>query len=345
VDQPSLVRGCGSVPQPWRGRRDSGSARWASVAEPRHLPRPLAPENAHAGHQQLRATQRRQITVLVRGLENFAAHGTLPHPVARKRAPNPHVRPSRHVDLVHGRGTQRTLQLFPQKVETSRTREHGRSAARLQRHHHLAGQSQSTYRAREAMDRGRIVLACPGSGGTRDRLIANLRGSDSAGRPAPRTSRSAPAARPGCPRRRRHRSAPHRGRPKTAGGYRAAYQLAPLPREGRRRGGMPAGVVGTGQAGPLPTPTRSVQVSLGAADVSGGKPARSGRKAAPARIIRETEESGRAARQRPRPGTGGNSSHADSTYLAGDGLDGFIGWFADWWLPRGCRLTEPNRDG
>jgi hypothetical protein len=38
----------------------------------------------------------------------------------------------------------------------------------------LLGQSQSTYRAREAMDRGKIVLACPGSGGTRDRLIANL---------------------------------------------------------------------------------------------------------------------------------------------------------------------------
>ncbi len=38
----------------------------------------------------------------------------------------------------------------------------------------LLGQSQSTYRVREAMDKGRIVLACPGSGGTRDRLIANL---------------------------------------------------------------------------------------------------------------------------------------------------------------------------
>lgn len=38
----------------------------------------------------------------------------------------------------------------------------------------LLGQSQSTYRIREAMDRGLIVLACPGSGGTRDRLIANL---------------------------------------------------------------------------------------------------------------------------------------------------------------------------
>ncbi len=38
----------------------------------------------------------------------------------------------------------------------------------------LLGQSESTYRAREAMDRGLIVLACPGSGGNRDRLLANL---------------------------------------------------------------------------------------------------------------------------------------------------------------------------
>lgn len=38
----------------------------------------------------------------------------------------------------------------------------------------LLGQSQSTYRVREAMDKGKIVLACPGSGGTRDRLVANL---------------------------------------------------------------------------------------------------------------------------------------------------------------------------
>lgn len=38
----------------------------------------------------------------------------------------------------------------------------------------LLGQSQSTYRAREAMDRGQIVLVCPGSGGARDRLLANL---------------------------------------------------------------------------------------------------------------------------------------------------------------------------
>lgn len=38
----------------------------------------------------------------------------------------------------------------------------------------LLGQSRSTYRAREAMDAGKIVLACPGAGGTRDRLVANL---------------------------------------------------------------------------------------------------------------------------------------------------------------------------
>lgn len=38
----------------------------------------------------------------------------------------------------------------------------------------LLGQSRSTYRVREAMDAGKIVLACPGAGGTRDRLIANL---------------------------------------------------------------------------------------------------------------------------------------------------------------------------
>ncbi|HEY0391467.1 MAG TPA: hypothetical protein VGC63_07150 [Solirubrobacterales bacterium] len=38
----------------------------------------------------------------------------------------------------------------------------------------LLGQSQSTYRVREAMDAGKVVLACPGTGGTRDRLVANL---------------------------------------------------------------------------------------------------------------------------------------------------------------------------
>jgi hypothetical protein len=38
----------------------------------------------------------------------------------------------------------------------------------------LLGQSRSTYRVCEAMDRGLAVLACPGSGGTRDRLVANL---------------------------------------------------------------------------------------------------------------------------------------------------------------------------
>lgn len=38
----------------------------------------------------------------------------------------------------------------------------------------LLGQSQSSFSAREAMDRGLIVLFCPGSGGTRDRLTACL---------------------------------------------------------------------------------------------------------------------------------------------------------------------------
>ncbi len=38
----------------------------------------------------------------------------------------------------------------------------------------LLGASRSSYRIREAMDKGQIVLACPGSGGTRDRLLANL---------------------------------------------------------------------------------------------------------------------------------------------------------------------------
>ncbi|HET9154267.1 MAG TPA: hypothetical protein VFN85_09155 [Solirubrobacterales bacterium] len=38
----------------------------------------------------------------------------------------------------------------------------------------LLGQARTTYRVREAMDEGLIVLACPGAGGTRDRLVANL---------------------------------------------------------------------------------------------------------------------------------------------------------------------------
>jgi hypothetical protein len=38
----------------------------------------------------------------------------------------------------------------------------------------LLGQSRGSYRVREAMDRGWIVLAHPGSGGTRERLLANL---------------------------------------------------------------------------------------------------------------------------------------------------------------------------
>jgi hypothetical protein len=38
----------------------------------------------------------------------------------------------------------------------------------------LLGSPVSTYDVREAMDRGLIVLACPGSGSTRDRLVANF---------------------------------------------------------------------------------------------------------------------------------------------------------------------------
>ncbi|MBK5218935.1 MAG: hypothetical protein JJE35_04000 [Thermoleophilia bacterium] len=38
----------------------------------------------------------------------------------------------------------------------------------------LLGQSESSFRVREAMEHRQIVLACPGSGGTRDRLLANL---------------------------------------------------------------------------------------------------------------------------------------------------------------------------
>ena len=38
----------------------------------------------------------------------------------------------------------------------------------------LLGSQQSTYDIAEAMNRGRIVLACPGAGGARDRLVANL---------------------------------------------------------------------------------------------------------------------------------------------------------------------------
>lgn len=38
----------------------------------------------------------------------------------------------------------------------------------------LLGQSQGSYRSRDAMDRSSIVLFCPGSGGARDRLLANL---------------------------------------------------------------------------------------------------------------------------------------------------------------------------
>lgn len=38
----------------------------------------------------------------------------------------------------------------------------------------LLGSSTSSYDIRAAMDEGKIVLACPGSGGTRDRLVANF---------------------------------------------------------------------------------------------------------------------------------------------------------------------------
>ena len=38
----------------------------------------------------------------------------------------------------------------------------------------LLGQSQGSYRSRDAMDERSIVLFCPGSGGARDRLLANL---------------------------------------------------------------------------------------------------------------------------------------------------------------------------
>ncbi|HEY0280942.1 MAG TPA: hypothetical protein VGC32_21975 [Solirubrobacterales bacterium] len=38
----------------------------------------------------------------------------------------------------------------------------------------LLGQSEGTFRVREAMDQGRIVLACPGAGQTQERLVANL---------------------------------------------------------------------------------------------------------------------------------------------------------------------------
>jgi hypothetical protein len=38
----------------------------------------------------------------------------------------------------------------------------------------LLGQSEGSYQARAAMDAGKIVLVCPGSGGARDRLLANL---------------------------------------------------------------------------------------------------------------------------------------------------------------------------
>ena len=59
----------------------------------------------------------------------------------------------------------------------------------------LLGQSQSTYRVREAMDEGLIVLACPGSGGTRERLLANLLALRPAARGAHEGRRSRPTRR------------------------------------------------------------------------------------------------------------------------------------------------------
>lgn len=59
--------------------------------------------------------------------------------------------------------------------------------------------------------------------------------------------------------------------------------------------------------------------------------------------FRASSIDGRAARQRPRPGTGGNNSHAGSTYNAANELRSFVDWFADWWLRRGRGLTDPIR--
>lgn len=61
--------------------------------------------------------------------------------------------------------------------------------------------------------------------------------------------------------------------------------------------------------------------------------------------LRLSSISGRAGRQRPRPGTGGDSSHAEQTYIYDRELEEFARWFADWWLRRGCELTDPDRHG
>lgn len=52
--------------------------------------------------------------------------------------------------------------------------------------------------------------------------------------------------------------------------------------------------------------------------MSDREPIQSRGKAASPRIIGDANKSGRAARQRPRPGTGGDVSHADSKYLVRD---------------------------
>lgn len=132
----------------------------------------------------------------------------------------------------------------------------------------------------------------------------------------------------------------------------ASASPTPCPRRAARPCGRPgsswsrptpAAGAGTDPAAPPPAPTRSARSTAGSCRHERREPARNGRRTAPSRTIREPKESGRAARQRPRPGTGGIDSHADSKYLAGDGLDGFVRWFADWWLRRGRRLTDPDR--
>ncbi len=69
----------------------------------------------------------------------------------------------------------------------------------------------------------------------------------------------------------------------------------------------------------------------------GGRPARRGSRPAPVRdTMPASKQSGRAALERPRPDTGGNDSHAGSTYRDNvRDIDAFANWFADWWLRRG----------
>ena len=70
-----------------------------------------------------------------------------------------------------------------------------------------------------------------------------------------------------------------------------------------------------------------------AGPVTAGPAARSGA------MLAVQSQSGRAARQRPRPGTGGMSSHAPSPYPAPEHV-AFARWFADWWLRRGRDLNQ-----